>query len=522
MDRRLGADDAFLSDPSGMDAVLARGRPFGDSGYLREQTQAAFTFRLEKMAAFLPVARPLLTALERAGEPARYRVLGDPLVRYALQQLLTRFVTGRRAALAFEVCEAVLAETAHRLTAGATSGPLRDGSPEARHVGDASRTPWIWGEGPRDDMCARAFRHVVAHEYGGAPCAPSAGDVVMLRKATRLLGEILPETSRSALGHAHVVGVTPGVGAWRGKSSSSQFRLAGAVFLNRRMFRNPWWVAEALLHECLHQKLYDFRHAHSLLARDARGTGGGTAGGLLDELRKVVALWNSPGLEAGNLWDAQRAVAAFHVYVHVALFSTLAERRAPELRAVYGPPDAPCAMTPSRTAFERAHYLGEGLRSVCWAELGPAGRRMVDWLSSVLGAVDPAPPPPGSSLHLLLDRYLAEARRIEKVPPAGALVQRLAALREAEVDSTRAVLTGLGAQEQLDVLGCVPAQPSAQDEGAAFAETRRLIADTLLRLAPDGYSLNSLCPAARVPPDEMVRQMVEASSRELAVAGGLA
>ncbi|WP_158708878.1 hypothetical protein [Streptomyces sp. NRRL S-920] len=104
-------------------------------------------------------------------------------------------------------------------------------------------------------------------------------------------------------------------------------------------------------------------------------------------------------------------------HVHLSLFCTLAERRAPALESTYGPVDAPHPMTPGRKVFERAHYLGEQLRSTTWPELGLAGRGLTDWLTSILRALDPARPPPGATLHLLLHRYLREAAKARKGPP---------------------------------------------------------------------------------------------------------
>ncbi|MGW6404519.1 hypothetical protein [Streptomyces sp. NPDC055134] len=64
-----------------------------------------------------------------------------------------------------------------------------------------------------------------------------------------------------------------------------------------------------------------------------------------------MSLWNIPGLDGNNRWNAHRAMAAFHVYVHLALLCSLAEQHAPRLRDIYGPLDAPSPMTPSRKAF---------------------------------------------------------------------------------------------------------------------------------------------------------------------------
>ncbi|MET8544632.1 hypothetical protein ABZW03_28915 [Kitasatospora sp. NPDC004799] len=215
-------------------------------------------------------------------------------------------------------------------------------------------------------------------------------------------------------------------------------------------------------------------------------------------------------------------MAAFHVYVHLALLCSLAEQRAPRPRDAYGPLDAPSPMTPSRKAFEQARYLGESLRSECWEELGLAGRRMVDWLGAVLDAMDPAPPPAGSFLHLVLDRYLKEARRIRRAPLSDDLAATLAALGRSEAETFRAVLSAVGAGEHPGTSADEPAAAPADDHPAAFTRQRRHIADTLLRLAPNGYRLDSLCRAPGPSADAMVRAMVEASSRELAATSAVA
>src|SRR5262249_52940758 len=157
--------------------------------------------------------------------------------------------------------------------------------------------------------------------------------------------------------------------------SSSQFRLSGTFFLTRSRLSSPWWVAEHLFHEALHQQLYDFRHGHSLLV-PIYGEREGA---------KVCSLWNPPDSTRSNFWDTDRVLAAFHVYVNLALFCTLAEQRTTELSDVYGPPDR---MTGSRHAITRAHYLAEQLKATCWRELGLAGASLVDWLCSILDALD--------------------------------------------------------------------------------------------------------------------------------------
>ncbi|MGW1288221.1 aKG-HExxH-type peptide beta-hydroxylase [Streptomyces sp. NPDC002586] len=498
-------------DVSKFDAILSGGRPFGDSVYVHEQMRSAFKRRIEELGTSMPIAHRLLDSLERADKQSQYRVLGDPVVRAAIQHSLGRIVAGYEVALPLELCEEVFRRTVHHLESGSKDSPSESGAVPTWHLGSVRDTAWIWKPERSDDVFGRGFQQIIVSEYEDLPCSPSVNDIEMLQQATRLLNEILPMVSRSALSHAHLVGIVPGAGSWKDKASSSQFRVTGAIFLNQTLLKNPWWVAEHLLHESLHQKLYDFRHAHSLLARDEEDEEN-----LPSQAARVVSLWNPPGLDASNSWDPNRVVAAFHVYVHLALFCTLAEERAPELKSVYGPLDAHLPMTASRTAFNRAHYLGESLRSTCWSELGLAGQRLVDWLVSILDALDPSPPPPGTFLHLLLDRYLREARKIQRMSLSADLRQNLTELSRVEAASMKEVLSTLGAHSEINNFAVSVAEARNPEEGTAFAEVRHLIAETALRLAGDQYSLKAPSLSAAKSPDEMIRDMVESSSRDLA------
>ncbi len=503
------------------DAILSRARPFGNSDYILHQMRQAFMRRIAEIGGQLPSARRFLDLVERLDAEGQSRVLGDPLVRSVVQWALGQIESGCHSPLSLDECERVFAAAVRRLEDGETNGPLESAAaaPVVR-VRPASPVPWIWSEdGPPDDVFGLAFRRLVEDEYGDSLCTPAPEHVETLRTSARLLEALSPRLARSALSHAHLVAVFPGSGNWEKMASSSQFRMTGAIFLNRTALKNPWWVAEHLLHESLHQKLYDFRHAHSLLARDDPN-----ATDFPEEASRVVSLWNSPGTDANNAWDPHRTIAAFHVYVHLAYFCLLAERRAGEFEAEYGRLDgADPAMTPSRKAFERARYLGEKLQTDCSPELGLAGRHMVDWLMSVLDYLDPTPPPAGATLHLMLDRYIMEAARLQRSPPPASIQPRLTALVEAEAAAARAVMDAVGARAEADRLSVALdgfASPAGQT--AAFLHARRVIADMLRGLSPDGYRLAP--PSAQslnTSPDEMVIEMVEASSRELAAIGAI-
>jgi hypothetical protein len=487
-----------------LDGLLVT-NPFGSSDYITEQMHVAFKRRLGKIASQLPVAARLVDVLERIDAYGRYRVLGDMVVRCAVQHALKQVETGQPYGLPLDMCNAVLSTTAHQVEQG-VYGPL--GSELPARLGPASHHAWIWSADRPDDVFAQAFRYLVVDNYSEQPCTLSSEETTMLTKGAQLVSELLPLSSRSALSHAHLVAVFPSTGVWGARSSSSEYRLSGTVFLSQRLLSNVWWVAEHLYHEALHQQLYDLRQGHTLLAPEFDR----------DDAPTICSLWNMPDATHGNYWDVHRSLAAFHVYVHLALLAKLAEYRAQEFEELYGP----VKLTSSRTALARAQYLGEQMRESFWQELGPAGKRIVEWFSSVLDALDPSPPPQGAYVHLVLDRYSREAKEIAFLasqPDRADLAGDLLTLTREEVESARRVLMTIRAKDELARFNVALASVFDEDDetfrsdqapGIQFARLRTLIRRTLMNVSPDGYTLS----ASKVP-DEIVRQMVEDSSESL-------
>lgn len=506
-----------------LEQVLGQHRAFGNSDYIHEQLQVCYKRRLNKISAYLPVAGQLLDALCRADNHSRYRVIGDTVVRCTVQHALKQLETGTQYGLPLDQCEEVFQATIRHLEESKCGGPLESGVTQVNRLGPDPYHAWVWSEEHSDDVFGRSFRYVIQENYGESLCTPNADELAILAKGAQLLSELLPLLSRSALSHVHLIAVFPAVGNWKSKASSSQFRVSGTIFLNREALQNPWWVAEHLFHESLHQKLYDFRHGHSLLERDAVLNQEGQE----EDARRVCSLWNIPDVNRSNYWDIHRAVAAFHVYVHLALLSALAEQRAPELEKVYGSLRCPLTMIESRRALERAHYLGEQIKELCWQELGLAGKNLIDWLIAVLDVLDPSPPPQGSYIHLLLDRYQTEAKKVGsflyKVDPdtlkreaavSSDLPQQLMSVINDEVKSTRCVLSTLNAEGDLDRFNNALAQYSNEELGTKFSQIRRLISKSLLDLSPDGYRLKCPSPGSKTP-DEIVKEMIESSSQRL-------
>lgn len=485
-----------------LDSVLVR-HPFGNSEYVTEQMHRSFKRRLGKIAVHKPVAGRLADAVDKADSYRQYRVLGDMVVRCAIQHALTQVETDTAYGLPLDMCEEIFAATARQVEDG-TYGPL--GSGLTGRVGPNPHDPWIWGD-RAEDVFSKAFRQVVAADYGQLPCAITPDENAMLVKGTELMAELLPLSSRSALSHVHLVAAFPHNGAL----SSSEYRLSGTIFLSRSLLSNPWSVAEYVFHEALHQQLYDFRQGHSLIHPDFDRKDAPT----------ICSLWNVADQSRGNYWDVHRSLAAFHVYVHLALLSGLAKQRAHELEEVYGRQSLAERMTPSRTALSRAHYLEEQLRGPFWQELGPAGKRLVDWFASVMDVIDPSPPPPGSFLHLILDRYSREARQIaflaaEAGEPPPDFSDQLVSLTKEEVSRVREVLTEVEGTSELGrfneaVAAVFDEEPAALlpdgNPGEQFARVRHLIITSLLRASIDGYRMSD-----RKGPDESVRRMIEQST----------
>lgn len=503
------------------DELLATYRPFGDSRYIHEHLHASYERRLRAVSTVLPSAGRLVDAVSRLAPEIRYRVLGDTVVRCATQHAFRQVKTGVPYGLSQEICDEVFESTTRQIDSGTTCGPLQATVPDVAFIGTGPRYGWVWTEDHADDVFGAAFRELIRENYGELLTTPSHAEIASLREGVSLLEELVPQVARSTLPHTHVVGLFTPTGKWAGRASGSQFRLGGTIFLNRELLRNPWWIAEHILHESLHQKLYDFRHAHSLLAQDLSTVEQRLELETDDSAGiqvRVLSPWNTPGLAQLNQWDTHRVLAAFHVYVHLSLMSSVARAEAPSLEKRYGTvEDPPPVMTTPRTAFGRAHYLGQSLATTCWDELGLAGQLLVRWLMGVLADMDAAPPPNNAFVHLVLDRYLLEARMVERAEEQKALAEVVDELCLREIAATRHILTTLGRTNEFEA-----AVRQLRDHHgiAGFSLVRQLVSQQLIAASSDGYTLDGadLGPGEA---DDLVREMVEESSQALAAAGAV-
>jgi len=489
------------SQLASLDDILAEGS-FGNSAYITAQLHMCYMQRLESLSPQVPAAKSLLRTLETSEDHARYLVFGDMVFRCAVQHTMRHLWNESFKGLTLSTCASIFDEIDQRLRAKeppSVRAALGDTiGPEAYHGA-------IWSEGLGGPMAA-AFRDLVRAHYAQVPVSVTPSEIETLRAGVRLVERLLPRCSQSVFSHAHVIGVFSSEGPSSGLASSSEYWLSGTVFLGRRLLVNPWYAAEHVFHEALHQQLYDFRQRHSVLR-----WGFDRADAPL-----IESPWNLPDRNNNNQWDVHRSLAAFHVYVHLAVFACLAVAADDELRRVYGKR----VMTSKATSIARARYLQEQLRGALWEELGAAGQRLVDWFGMVLDAVDQSPPPPGARVHLLLDRYRKEAREIEQFThdggPPSQFVTRLEDLLNLEIRSVRSVFL---AANRLDVLSSFEQsvkeaqgarsdnEPVTDNVGARFARVRMAISRSIRSLASGRFELPG-------PPEctALVEDMVRANS----------
>jgi len=482
-----------------IEQALAEHAVFANSSYILAELRRSLETRLQAISDRIPEAGRLLNALARTGPGQVDHLIGDTVVRCAIIHAFTQLETDVPSGLPLPDCAAVFEATIERLSQGRFTTCLDDGS--LSRLGPEPFNGWLWNDAHPDDVFGRAFRFLMKDRYGAIPRTATKGEAALLIQGALLMRTLLPRLGPSALVHAHTICCVPDSGGWKSIASGSQFHLGGTIFIGGSM-HGPWWAAEHLLHESVHHKMYDFRQAHSVELLEPTE--------IRDAFPRILVPWNPKKLNNSNVWDINRAFAAFHVYIHLALLALVAEQRAPAFEDRYGPFHS---MIESRTALDRAQFFAEKLKEQCWDHIGPAGKRLAEWLFSTLEFLDPSPPPRGAYIHLYLDQYRKEGRRVAAdlaLPqsPRADISQQLISLAKDEVAGARAILSAVDARPALarfdDAIGQLPEAQLDQ----SFSEVRRLIETAFLDASPDGYRLT-----LSGEHDRMVRELIETSSQ---------
>jgi len=388
-----------------LELELATNRPFGDPGYINACTHSRYERRLEMLASSVPAAATLLETVRLADDEKKHRVMGDPAVRIAINLGIFEFQRRATSGVAVADILSTLDAASAFLTDSVRRPPLQAGALNPAQL-PAPFGNWVWTSEREDDAPARIVLGMYEHTERGRTVlrTPGAGHLAVLEAGTRLLSDTIPLLAGSALDHAHLVAVVGGAAVSnpqrRPFKSFTIVTMPGTIFLDASVLANVWQAAEALLHESLHHKLYDLQHSHSILRR----------GYLTTAAPKIRAPWNR-SFNGSNEWPVDRALAAFHVYVHLAFLFSIIERRSDTLERAHGPFGSFNPSVSARQALDRAQYLGSELGRHR-GELGVAGQRFLEWMSDILGKCDPKPPALGARVHLTLDLYNSETGSI--------------------------------------------------------------------------------------------------------------
>lgn len=201
-------------------------------------------------------------------------------------------------------------------------------------------------------------RHLSAGETADTLAGCTAEHAGTVRAAVELMLATAPDLCTGLLRHGRYIVAVDGPDAF---DSASTREIPGAAFVAVRCMRTPERLAEALLHEFVHLRLYDLQATRSVFA-PAYDTA--TAPSVAPEWHR-----DSPVPR----WPVDRALAAAHVYVHLRAWF---EQRALDSggRGLW---------QSAETAAFRATSLLDKVARHAEDSLGPAGRGFLRWLTEV-------------------------------------------------------------------------------------------------------------------------------------------
>ncbi|MFI8294080.1 aKG-HExxH-type peptide beta-hydroxylase [Streptomyces sp. NPDC085614] len=196
------------------------------------------------------------------------------------------------------------------------------------------------------------------------------GDYDSAEQACSFLHRYAPDLWQSARLHVAYLAVTEH--SEPGFVAGSTRLVPATIFIARPTLTADVLIsAEAILHEAVHNKLYDLQVTHALFKpQDEIG----------DDL--VRPEWH----QGRVAWKFNHAFAAFHVYAHLAAFymGLLFRRQhggGEELRELA---HADTLIESTERCVDRARLLQRDLAPLCEGYAGSSGKSMFTWLSGVL------------------------------------------------------------------------------------------------------------------------------------------
>ena len=345
---------------------LAGHTVFGDTHGILDRSRALALMELEAVSRDRPLVKELRRELRESGNrQLAADVLDDPVLLRTTEDLLGG-ISRNESSIPDETGEVFAAMLDH-LRRGTPGLPVAAGC--RRHLLPGGSTPAIaiWDPDAPDSVVKSRFESLIdeglSAEFPGRSAIlgrPEPAFVDALRRGCELLAHLLPELAASVFHHVRLIGFIDD----RRAGNLGRDSLPSVVFISGKSTRTPWEWAEALLHEALHQKLADFGTARSFLREGDAPT--------------VRVFWNKDT----EHFSPTRAYAAFHVYVHLALFFARAERMEESLAGEFGA--LPARGLDLETALGRAGWLGQELAVLADRWFASDGGRMFAWLRRML------------------------------------------------------------------------------------------------------------------------------------------
>jgi len=366
--------------------------PFGDWRYIRQRMIESVSRRLDLSQRLFPQAAPVLERIRALDDATAARVLEHPFLRSAVFAA-TRHLKHPWKVITHEQVEQYFEQLGILLAGDWRGGKLSSLSPlmEEDDYEDAARhTLWQW-TGEQGDRALTGITPTVFLK-NSPNCVfhhPTEEESRNLRQGIALLRELFPLLTPSILRHIDVIALVSTEPA-RGEAeppggnplstdpliSCSSDTSPGVIFVNPSVLTNPWYIAEIILHEGLHSKLYDVMATHNLLRPNYTK----------EEAAQFHPLWHI----SSESWDVQRSLFAMHVYAHLALFFQRVARNFDVLAPRFGPLHVIDARLSMRRSLDRAHFLGMKLAEVGTLDLGPAGHLLLAQLQEMLLVLDGA------------------------------------------------------------------------------------------------------------------------------------
>lgn len=210
----------------------------------------------------------------------------------------------------------------------------------------------------------------------GTLLQPNDGQRKRIELAYDLLCQILPNAILQATRHATLIALAEAYTLDAEMGSGTARSVPGMIFISSREMDSVWTLAEAMLHELSHCKLFDLylgrRIFHSNYDVHTANT--------------ILSPWNVHTEYQSNEWPFDQAFAAFHVYVHLAAFKAgLNNIDINFFEQKYGKIIINESLS---DASARARYLGAQIIRHADTHLSEDGINLITWLGRILDSID--------------------------------------------------------------------------------------------------------------------------------------